>query len=542
MKILKYTLCILSMLLIAGCGEDPVTVDDLDSTEQGGSAGEDDATGEDDLTGEDDSTGQDDVTLVMPTGWGVEPDLTALTRNAVVDYGVVSGSDEDQTSALQAALDDLEMWGGGNLIIPAGDYHFSSLYMRTGVHVLVSKDATLRPYFPKDGYGWVNIVNMFEFSHTWPEDETAEDYIENCSVSCLEGGGAKYTVDYSHAYADIEANLKLYSVMELGGTTSSALYTLNSELYANGGVNSVRFVRARLVRNFMIADAHIIDNHTTCCGMIFYGAGYEGNGTVMRPTNGVVKNCSIVNACHGYGLCQLHGGKSIYFKDLRAEGGVTLRLEAHNGSHVGLFDIYGYNIYNEYGRAAVMLQPHSTNHGTVTIDKVESLSAAHGVLINSGFVSSSALEDNPYAQPGTFANDCRINNIHAVYGVNAQIDDVDIWIYDPRIWEDDPSLNQYETIQAVWKSEVPNAPAGLSRFANFYQYEGGSYAPVFDNTEGAYDVTCTNVTYEGFPYEPVDGVLYSENLEFTNSSAWNGDVYVEIFKENYKNLDYSLKD
>ncbi len=525
MKLFKYLLC---LALFVACSEDPTTEDDSPATE--------------DSTPQDDSTSQESSALVMPTGWGVEPDMSALTRNAVVDYGVVSGSDKDQTAALQAALDDLEQWGGGNLIIPAGEYHFSTLYMRSGVHILVSKDATLKPYFPEEGYDWVATVNMIEFTRSWSSNESAEDYVENCSISCYEGGGAKYTVDYSDTFADVEANLKLYSVMELGGTTSSALYKLNSEIYENDCVNSVRFVRGRLVRNFMVADAHIIDNYTTCCGMVFVGADYEGEGSVMRPTNGVVRNCSIINACHGYGLCQLHGAQSLYFEDLWAEGGVTLRLEAHTGGHVGLFDIFGYNIYNEYGRAAVMLQPHSTEHGKVTIDKVESLSAAHGVLINAGFVSSSALAADPNAQPGTFSSESRINNVHAVYGVNAQIDDVDIWIYDPRIWEDDPELNQYETIKAVWKSELQDVPTALLKFANFYQYEGGSYAPIFDNTEDSYDIICTNVSYEGFPYEPVNGVLYSENLEFSNSSAWNGDVYVEIFEENYKNLDYSLKD
>ncbi len=112
----------------------------------------------------------------------------------------------------------------------------------------------------------------------------------------------------------------------------------------------VRFVRGRMVRNFLIADANIIGNYTTCCGMVFVGSDVDESTTtdweVVCPTNGVVRDCKFTNASHGYGLCQTHAARQMLFEDLWCNGGVTLRLEAHNGGHVGLFDIYGHNIYN----------------------------------------------------------------------------------------------------------------------------------------------------------------------------------------------------
>ncbi len=450
---------------------------------------------------EDTQVETDDETSSRPD-FGVEVDRDAFTLNAVADFNVVSGTGADQTSNLQAALDYLREWGGGNLIIPEGEYYFGGLYMRSGVHILVSKDAVLRPYQNRSDV----IVNMIEFTPTWNEDP-ADDFVENSSISCLEEG-EQYTVDYSDWSSDIEANatdpqLAYYS---------DELSVAEIEAINNGVFYRARFIRVRLARDFMIADANIKSNYTKCCGLLFVGANTEDIADlweVWRPTNGVIRNCTISNASHGYGLAQTHAGEDLLFEDLSANGGVTLRLEPHVGVNVGVENIYGYNIYNEYGKAAVLFQPHYTHHGKVVIDGVESKSSANAILIRQGFTSDSYAPED--AEIGSFSSESTVTNVKATYGLDAQIEMKDVWIYDEQ---------EYPKIH---KEKVGNDPT-------FYQMEGPSYAPIFDDTDGTYTVTITALTYEGFPYENQQGILTAEMLEpKSQSDMWSIGNSLEIF-------------
>ncbi len=404
--------------------------------------------------------------IEMPTTFGVEINKSALTRDAVRDYGVESGSDKNQTSKLQAALDDLEKKGGGNLIIPKGEYRFAELYMRSNVHILVSSKATLKPYYTPKTY---NII-MLHF--TPAKAEIPNKFVENCSISCLDAG-KQYTVDYSEIASDGSESL-----------------------------SKVRFVVNRLVRNFMVADANILDNYTKFCGIIFVGASTQDvadKWEITRPTNGVIRNCSITNASHGYGLCQLHAADNMLYEDLCAKGGVTLRLEGHAGQNVGTNNIFGHNLYNEYGKATVMFQPHVTNHGVVTIDGVKSKSSCFTVLIRAGFIDREAKSD-PNAKVGKFADGCRIANISAEYGREAQSEVKDVWIYEP------------DELQYIVKA---------SKVGGSQQIEGASAAVIFDDTRGGYDVECTNVTFKGFPStHPANGVIKTEDLPRQQKDTW----------------------
>ncbi|MFR9661768.1 MAG: hypothetical protein SNF60_06865, partial [Rikenellaceae bacterium] len=333
------------------------------------------------------------------------------------------------------------------------------LYMRSNTHVLVSSKAVLKPYYtPK-------TFNVIMVHFTPAKKETPNAFIENCSISCLDEG-KQYTVDYREIMPD------------------------GSE----EGLKQVRFIANRLVRNFTVADANILDHYTKYCGIIFVGASTQDiadKWEITRPTNGLIRNCRITDASHGYGLCQLHAADNILFTNIRAKGGVTLRLEGHAGQNVGTKDIYGKDIYNEYGKAAVMFQPHVTHHGMVTIDGVESKSSAFTILIRAGFIDRAAKND-PTAEVGTFPRGCTIKNIHGIYGRQAQTEAKDAWILDP-------SERKY-----VAKSKKDDV---------YTQTEAPSSAVVFDDTRGGYDIKCTNITSEGYPsHFPKSGIIFTSDL------------------------------
>ncbi len=418
-------------------------------------------------------TAADDIKLYIAKIEGANIDAKSYTRNCVTDYGMVSSKTKNQSRELQAAIDDMSNRGGGNLLLPEGEYCFAEVYMRSNVQLRINSKATLYPYYTS------NTENVIMLNFTPNKSDLEELYIENCSVSCY--GGDRFTVDYSHFTPD-----------------------------GHEGLNKVRFALARLVRNFTIADANILDHYTKFCGVIFVGA-EPGEASkkweVSRPTNGLIRNCRINNASHGYGMCQLHAARNLLFEDMEALGGVTLRLEAHAGGSVGIFDIYGRNIKNEYGKAAVMMNPHVVDQGMVTIDGVESRSSAFGVLIRPGFINKEARND-PNAKIGSYANGSRINNIHSIFGTEAQTEKKDVWIYEP---------DMLKYIKRVKKDDV------------YSQIEGASYTTVFDNTAGSYNVICTNVTYEGYP-NYVDVMLRSEEMNRTPKDTWSISKSVEALK------------
>ncbi len=408
------------------------------------------------------------ISLEMPTNFGATiPTKGVLTCDAVKDYGVEKYTKENQTPKLQKALDDIESKGGGVLIIPKGEYRFAELYMRSGVHIKVSSDAILKPYYtPK-------TQNIIMVHFTPAAREIPHKFVENCSISCLDEG-KQYTVDYSEIAPDKSETL-----------------------------HKVRFVVNRLVRNFTVADAKIMDNFTKFCGIIFVGATTQdvaGVWEVTQPERGVIRNCSINNASHGYGLCQLHAGDGLLFENLRARGGVTLRLEGHAGQNVGTQNIFGHNLYNEYGKSCVMFQPHVTRHGLVTIDGVKTKSSSFAVLIRNGFIDKVAKQTDPNAEIGNFADGCRVTNIHSIYGREAQTEAKDVWMFEP------------EELQYIKK---------VNKKGGAVQVEGASSAVVFDDTRGGYNVECTNITFEGFPAShPANGIIKTEDLPRAQKDTW----------------------
>ncbi|MFR9582190.1 MAG: glycosyl hydrolase family 28-related protein [Rikenellaceae bacterium] len=368
--------------------------------------------------------------------------------SSVKDYGMHSDSVRDQSAQLQTAINSVSKSGGGKLVIPKGVYCFSSVKMASNVHLLVDKDAILKPY-----WGKARKVIMLNFS---TQNEKVEGYIENCSIRCLQEGET-YTVDYS-----------------------------DKNPFEKWGV---RFIRNGQVKNFLVADANIKDNYTTYCGIIFSPSSNKSSTSweIARPTDGTIINCSIDKASAGYGLCQLHGAERIHFEDIYAYGGITLRLESGAGGPcLGVYDITGANIKNECGACAVLMAPHCANNGTVTLKGVYSKSSAWCVSVGSGFIDKKNI-DNPNAKLGRFADDSVISDIHAVYGEEAQVGTNSLDYYN----KDQYSLLYENCVCDDSKTVV-----------------GPSIAAINNSASGSYNVTFKNISSEGFTYNK-DKILKS---------------------------------
>lgn len=374
------------------------------------------------------------------------------TKSVVDDYGLVSDGELDQSKALQEAIYSFSKEGGGKLIIPKGTYCFANVYLASDVHLLVEKETVLRPYIARPNSSSAVVMLMLS-----GDDKSADGYIENCSLRGLDG---EFYVDYSHL--------------------------------PSGDVSKMRFVINRRVRNFLISDVIIKDNYTQFCAIVFTSAPEPkgANWDVVRPTNGEIRNCSILNANAGYGLCQFHGAQSIYLTDIYAKGGITLRLESDSGDNAGVYDIQARNVGNEDGVSAVMMNPHGYHNGTVLVDGIWSKNSIFAVFVRRGFIDAKNLH-NPDAEIGTYASDSKMINIHAEFGKRGQLVNNDVWALEP---------DMHKYIKAV-KVDGYDGKMIL----------GPSIAPVWNDTRDHYTVTFEGVTSTGFKHHE-NSVLLTEQI------------------------------
>jgi hypothetical protein len=386
-------------------------------------------------------------------------DPGGLTKNACTDYGLVDDNAKaNQSEALQKAIDDVAAAGGGRLILPKGTYRIARILLKSNVHLLIEKDTVIRPYWPKGEKTVVfnlDAERPAQKKRMTPEQE--KTFIENVSIRGL---GGRWIIDYS-----------------------------DRERKKGEGI---RGVVAKMVRNFLIADLDVKDNYSVYCGITLTPMQTDSetkNWPVSRATDGTVRNCRIFNASAGYGLTQLHGAQSVHFEDLYAKGGVTLRLETGAvGDKTAVYDITGKNIFNENGRCAVMLGPHSAMNGVVKIDGVKTKSSAYAVSIGTGGVKEAELKHNPDATDGIFAKGSYVKNIHAIFGMHAQVK-THVFMSIPKEYHDDLDLR--------WEDKFFVAP---------------SIGAVKDYSGDHYDVIVENVTMEGFKYNADKPILTEADI------------------------------
>ncbi len=376
-------------------------------------------------------------------------DPNGPVKNLKTDYGLVDdNAQKNQSDTLQKAIDDISAAGGGRLVLPKGVYRCSGIYMKSNVHLLIEKNTVIKPYWPKG-------EKTVAFTLSVP-GRREKGHIENVSIR---GMGGSFIIDYS------------------------------DRTYAEG--EGIRAVNCRQVRNFLLSDFVVKDNFTTYCAVIFTPAkpAEARNWEVFRPTDGLVKNCKSTNCRPGYGLVQMHAGKTIHFEHLSATGGgVTLRLETGAGGlNGGIHNITAKDICCEDGMSAVLLGPHKAQNGVVKVDGVEARGCAFGVQMGPGYVEAHN-RDNPLYKPGVFADGTSVENIHVTFGTNAPV----------------PLKHIGFVPKPYLKSLRPDPNDRKGKFAR-----GPSVAAAMDRTGDSWNPTIKNLTSEGFTYNK--GILTEQD-------------------------------
>ncbi|MDE7347822.1 MAG: glycoside hydrolase [Muribaculaceae bacterium] len=108
--------------------------------------------------------------------------LYARTFN-IADYGAVSDTMQLSTKAIQKAIDECSLSGGGRVVVPAGDFKTGSIQLKSNVHLFLEEGATL--------YGSTDIEDYTPFTSTYVSLRTGiptiqliyADSVENVSIS-----------------------------------------------------------------------------------------------------------------------------------------------------------------------------------------------------------------------------------------------------------------------------------------------------------------------------------------------------------------------
>lgn len=304
-------------------------------------------------------------------------DLVSDTVDLVADYGASGSDTNDDSAALQTAIDDMTaLPKGGKITIPSGTFYFIDILMKDNVHIEIDSGATLKPV--------VTAGAMFFFGL---DNKGANAAVTVSNVS-IRGVGGHYTVDFTACPPS---------------------------------PNKMQFAKIMNVNNYMIADFYAIDNLTKMNVLNF---GYsEYGGVYYQPVNGLIKNGDVENAHDGYGLCQVQCASNHLFKDLAGQGGYTLRLETgallDPPEYIKLDEIYGTNISIRNGTGAVLCNPHTRDNGHVDIRYVTAVSSLYAVKMRDGYVSSE--EEAAGYTPGSFAASGIVSDVHAVYGESAHL-------------------------------------------------------------------------------------------------------------------------
>ena len=90
------------------------------------------------------------LTTAVKAAYRETMDPKGLTKNLKEDFGLVDDNAEtNQSELLQEAIDKISKRGGGRLILPKGTYRFAGVFLNSNVHLLIEKDAVIKPYWPK---------------------------------------------------------------------------------------------------------------------------------------------------------------------------------------------------------------------------------------------------------------------------------------------------------------------------------------------------------------------------------------------------------
>ncbi|WP_282122107.1 hypothetical protein [Algibacter mikhailovii] len=360
---------------------------------------------------------------------------------------------------LNEQIEALSNAGGGVIKIQNGTYCIKSVQLRSNVHIKIDSDVVIQPDLSGNVAG--KNINMFLVGENF--------YVENVAITNSD-----------------EDN-----------TDPSTWF--KGEIPSGDNIG-VRFVEFGHVNNFKFSGLSLTDNYSRFSNIVLNLP--ASNNVDEASSNGVIKDVVMTGMHVGYGVVQMQTGKSVLYKNLDGQGGVTLRVETgaaatNQINKVTVNDVVGRQLTSRNGDAAFNMSPHRVDQGRVDIEGVVSINSTHAVQIAAGFIGN---KPGLIERKGTFDSRSYIGNITVTGGVGAQIKSKDFKYFDCddrralilKCQNPDNESTQGHSIGAV----RDNAAA-----------EGGCTGP--DN--GCYEVVVGKITKTNTDFEQEDFFVFPTN-------------------------------
>lgn len=303
-------------------------------------------------------------------------DLVDLPADRDVEFTSVEGLSD--TEELEKLIDQLSAQGGGKILIKSGQYAFRDVLLKSNVHITIESNTTIELENKTLGK---NGKNGYRHFFSLSSDVVGEP-LENVKIVGL-------------------------------GTPATRPQMIVEKFYESWGNTMNRAFGVGYVKNALIENFTIVDDYTLGAAIALNPVDVNEDGeTAQIPENVTIANVALTGGSIGYGLVQTNVGRNILLKNLSCEGGMTCRIEAHNGRKydLGVYNIVVKNVASINGKAAVLLQPHSVLNGRILVDGAKAEGSTWVLFLKEGFVG----KDSKRREKGLFDASSEFSNISMV--------------------------------------------------------------------------------------------------------------------------------
>jgi polygalacturonase len=273
----------------------------------------------------------------------------------VKDYGVVGDGKTKDTVALQLAIERCSALGGGEVVVPAGDYLTGALALRSNVTLRVEEGATLN--------GSPDMVD-YPFAQVRWEGHWMKGYIAFISATDAEnvsivGKGKIIGSPAVKGRLERPSGYRLPALLEFINCKNVLVQDVYTQNYGMWSIHPTYTDNLTFKNVTVMSGADGIDvdscKHVTIDGCDFdttddcislkSGRGIEGY-TILRPTEDVrISNCSFkdkVWACIGIGSETSGGIRNVHVEKCKCLGAGTFAIYIKSRPGRGAFieDIY----------------------------------------------------------------------------------------------------------------------------------------------------------------------------------------------------------
>lgn len=378
---------------------------------------------------------------------------TEVTANL---NGNCSSQDSD---LLNQQILDVSNAGGGIIRIAAGTYCLTEIHLRSNIHLKIDSGVTIKP----DLVGWPSGKNLRIFL-------VGEDfYVENVAITNSEE-------DSQNPATWFKGDIPL------------------------GDYGGVRFVEFGNVKNFKFSGMSLTDTYSRFSNIVLNLPESENVAEISKQ--GLIKDIVMTGMHVGYGVVQMQSGKTVLYKNLDGQGGVTLRVETgaaatNQVNEITVDDVVGRNITSRSGDAAFNMSPHRVDQGRVDIEGVVAINSTHAVQIAAGFIGN---KPGLIERKGTFDSRSYIGGITVTGGQGAQIKSKDFKYFDCD--------DRKELILKCQNPDEESTPGhSIGAVRDNAAAEGGCTGP--DN--GCYEVIVGDITKTNTDFEQEDFFIFPTN-------------------------------